>query len=213
MRWLALALGCALLVAGCGGGGREKTTPASTSADPGRDVFALLAASARAGNGTALAQLLTRRCRRPGSIRRLESNLEPFAHGYRVLVSERITHGFGLVAVSRRANAFALPLKLVGGRWFADVCGPMSIEALAPRPGSLAQVPQLEIGVHGRGADTAVLYVDGLTVQEPRLFSTATEAQVFANLPAPFGRGRHVAVAFVRSDGYAAAKAWTFDAR
>jgi len=206
-----------LAAAGCGGTDRSDSGTTATQAppaDPGRDVARALVEAARADDASAVRDLLTERAAaRPGAVARVLRELEPFEGGFRVLVSERITERYGVVALLRREHAYAFPLRLDGEGWKVDVGGPASIEILGPRPHRPELVAQIGVVVHGLGnAGTAVLYVDGVTL-DPRVAGDVRSFTVFANLAAPLTAGRHAAVAFGTRGDRAAARAWTFTAR
>jgi hypothetical protein len=233
MRLLLCALGLSVAVVAVGCGGEEgdgatstqTTTVASASQDPGLDavrqmiravgshdrvaLWGLLSAPARRGLGPTLPAF-----RRRGG-RELERRLRYFAaHPYRMVVSERITGRFGLIAIASGRIAFAAPLRLEHGTWKLEPGrGPLAIRAIGPEQGSVGRVRQIAYEVTGtpEGA-TAVLYVDGVTLLSKEAATTKT-ATVYSNLDAPLTPGLHNTVAFATHGDAAVAKAWTFLAR
>jgi hypothetical protein len=212
---LAVALSAAA-VSGCGGedGGSAQTTAAAAPvSDPGREVMQQLTAAARAQEVEAVEGLLSEASRRPGAASALLRRMRPFRNGYRVVVSERVTDEFGVVAVAHGPAALALTLKYEGGEWKVDTAGPLWIEILGPRPRERKKVGQIGVEVHGRGAGgDGLLWADGVSLLT-KAVTGPTAATVFANLAEPLTPGRHVAVAFADRGGDAAARAWTFVAR
>lgn len=203
-----------LSVAGCGGGGQGVPTTAATSAksaDPGRETMRTLVAAARARDQAAVEVLLSTRARRlPGEALRVLREARPFTSGYRVVVSEKITDHFGLVAVEHWPEALALSLRLEGDRWKVDTGQPLEIQVLGPLPGQRTVVGQVAVELHGREeGGAALLYLDGVTLIDKVAWGPES-ATVFANLDSKLERGRHVAVAFATRGDHAAARAWTF---
>jgi hypothetical protein len=205
-----------LLVAACAGheeSGGSTATPAPPP-DPGRDAARALVEAVQARDTSALRKLLTERAAaRPATVADLLRELRPFEAGYRVIVSERITDRYGVVAIVRQQHAYAVPLRLGGDDWKVDAGGPASIEILGPLPSRPERVAQIGVVVRGLGSGgDGVLYVDGVTLA-PRAASDARSFTLFANLEAPLTAGRHVAVAFATSGDRATARAWAFTAR
>lgn len=224
------ALLCLLVVlaavgAGCGGGGGA--APAETEerrpGDPGVDVVTRLVRAVRANDVAALWELLSEPSRRRagGNLRafgekdavELARQIRPFlTTGFDVVVSERITDVFGVVAVARDERAWAGALRLEDDEWKLELLGPVTIEVLGPRPGSRGSVGQIGVEVHGRGAEgNALLYLDGVSLVVRAAVGPAS-ATVFANLASRLAPGLHNAVAFASRGGNAAATAWTFRA-
>jgi len=142
----------------------------------------------------------------------LKRTLAPFAGGsLPVEVSEKIDDEFGLIALSRGEDAYAIPLRLEGDVWRVELRSPVRIDVLGPPPDSRGKFAQ-QIGVekHGAGgAGIAVLYLDGVTL-DATTSSDADSATIFANFESDLEPGRHTAVAFTSAAGEAAARAWTF---
>lgn len=169
-------------------------------------IWSLLSSESRRRAGGSVAAFRTTRAR--GLVR----TLGPFAPGYRVVVSQRITDRFGVVAIARGRRAYAVTLRLERGAWRVELPGRTSIEVLGPRPGSAGAVFQVGVEVHGSGVGEAVVYLDGATL-DPRIATAPSSATVFANLAGRLPRGRHTATVFVALGNNATARAWAFTAR
>jgi hypothetical protein len=233
MRIALCALGLAIvaLIAGCGSGGGQGAPPSATgtvaagSKDPGLDAVTRMIRAVRSRDRVAQWSLLSTSARRrlgptfPAFRRRggpeLERTLHSFlTHPFRKVVSERIIGRFGVVTIASGRNTFATPLRLEHGVWRLDLGeSPFSIRVLGPDPGSVSRVRQIAYEIHGapEGA-TAVLYVDGITLQSREAVARGT-ATVYANLETALAPGFHNAVAFATHGDSAAAKVWTFVAR
>ena len=221
-----LAVLLALVLAGCGRGdtASNTATPSETQApDPGRDVMSAFVAAAAARDAGAMWELLSEPSRRrygptleefeTGEARALRRTLAPYAAGaLPVEVSERIDDRFGVVALSRGKRAYASPLRLEGDTWKVELPGRLAIAVSGPPPGSKGKfADQIGVELVGRaGGGAAVLYLDGVTLPDPKIFSSPTRATVFANLPNGVAPGRHTVVVFATSGERAAARAWTF---
>jgi hypothetical protein len=219
---LVLVLALGFSATGCGSGGQtETTTSATTPADPGREVMgAFVDAAANKDAGAMWALLSKPSQRREGTVtkfakgraRALERTLAPFAGGtLPVEISENIGGGFGLVALSRGANAYAVPLRRESGTWRVELPGPLRIEVLGPPPGSRGKfVDQIGVETHGPGgAGVGLLYADGVTL-DAKSYSGPNSATIFANFATKLAPGRHTAVAYASTGKNAVAKAWTF---
>jgi hypothetical protein len=140
-----------------------------------------------------------------------------------VVVSERVTDVFGVVAIAgvRRAEgrreygAYGAALRLEQRVWRLELFGPVHIRPIGPDPGAGEKtVLQIASGISSRrgGAGTAVLWLDGVTLQ-PQVRGPSRSVTLFANLASPLARGRHNVVVFASGAKDAAAKAWTFSVR
>jgi hypothetical protein len=214
-----LILVALLALAGCGGDKQAATMPA---ADPGREVMEAFVAAAADGDAEGAWELLSEPAQRRAGptledferdeFPELKRKLAPFAEGpLPVEVSEKIDDVFGLVALSRGADAYATPLRLEGDAWRVELASPVRIDILGPPPDSRGEfVQQVGVEKHGAGgAGIAVLYLDGVTL-DAETFSDADSATIFANFESDLTPGRHTAVAFTSAAGEAAARAWTF---
>jgi hypothetical protein len=215
MRRAALLVALLAVVAsGCGGGAPD---------DPGAAVIAKLVDAAREGDAAAMWELLSPESRRrvgpteqtfaANHAKVLARKLAPFADGYELAVSEKITDGFGLVAIDHGRSAFAIPLRLDGNDWKVEHPGPVTVDVLGPRPGTRQPVGQVGVEVHAPGGVSGVslIYVDGSTL-DARTYSGPKGATVFANLPELLPAGQHTAVAYADLGDEAGATAWTFTA-
>jgi hypothetical protein len=206
---LGLVVTLALSVAACGGDGSEarpttRSVTVSVSKSPSPDeVVALFLINP-------LNAELSPESRGRVSIARLRSRYASFA-GAKVLVSQRITDEFGVVAVRKGTRAAAFALRLVGERWLIELGGPLTIEPLGPRPGAReAVVAQIGAELHDvRGSVTAVMWLDRQAL-DPKIYAGASRATVYASFDPPVDRGRHVAVVFAADLHEASATAWTF---
>lgn len=215
---LIVALSAAL--AGCGGS--EKAAAPATPPDPGRDVMGAFVDAAAAGDAETMWSLLSKPSqRRAGptleafeqrSARGLRRTLAPFAKGeLPVQVSANLDGRFGLVALSRGSNAYAVPLRREADVWRVELPGPLRIQVLGPPPGSRGKfVNQIGVETHGPGGSgLALLYVDGVTL-DVKTSAGPKAATIFANFSNTLEPGIHTAVAFSSNGRDAAARAWTF---
>jgi hypothetical protein len=227
-RLLLLVL--VLALAGCGGGDdhAQPTTirlqPAP--ADPGKAAVEAALAAAAAGKTDQLWGMLSTPTRR-----RLGPTLGRFRTGAggkladrlgslrnpRVIVSERITPEFGVVAVDGRRDGKrtveAFPLRLDGTSWKLELGGPVRIRPIGPLPGKhepvVAQIAAAVTGPGGSG--TAVMYLDGHT-ENPKVAGTSSNATLYANFEPALDPGRHTVVVFASDGQEAGATAWDFTA-
>ena len=219
-----------LALAACGGGD-DKAQPTTVRlepapADPGKAAVEAAVAAAAAGKTDELWGMLSSRSKqRLGpTLRRFEAgagaqlvrSLRSFRDP-KVIVSERITPEFGVVALDGRRNGKrtlrALPLRLEGTKWRLELRSPVKVRALGPLPGKrepvVAQVAAAVTGPGGSG--TAVMYLDGHT-ENPKVAGTSSNATLYANFEPPLDPGRHTVVVFASDGGDAGATAWDFTA-
>lgn len=207
-RLLLIAL---VLAAATGCGGEKSSTPD----DPGRATLAAFLHAAEEGDTDLMRGLLSLQSNRRLSVSelsRLAARLRPIARRYSLLVSERITDGFGVAAVSGPAGVYAAALRREGEDWRLEVGGPVTITPLGPDPGARdAVVQQIAAEIEGgRGSGDALFYLDGTVVPFTKTYTAATAFTALANLPSPVRRGRHSIVTFAHRGGSATALAWTF---
>jgi len=235
LRRLAPLALLAALLAGCGGGGDAAPPTAvvasprvtTSSGDPGKDAIDAFVAAARAGRADALWSMLsTATKRRLGPLARfrqreavdLAERLGSFGR-YDVIVSERITPEFGVVAIDgrrvvegrRERDVYATALRLEGSVWKVELRGPVHVRAVGPDPGAREDVvAQVAAAVSGQGGTgTAVVYVDGAT-ETPKVYGTATNSTLVVNFQPALDPGRHTVVVFGTVGRQAAATGWWF---
>ena len=131
MRRWALVL-VVLALTGCGGG--KSTAPTTvetvklpttttTSGDPGKDAIGAFVAAAKAGKTDAMWGMLSSAAKsrvgptlgefKSGAGGELADALSGFGD-YKVIVSERLTPEFGIVAIDDGKQVYAVPLRLEG---------------------------------------------------------------------------------------------------
>ena len=235
-RAALLTFALALVAAGCGGVESVETTApvttappvTTTSGDPGRDAIEAFAAAARANDAAALWSMLSTSAQqrlgpapaafRFGAARGLTASVGAFGT-YRVIVSERVTPEFGVVAIDGtqvvggklEESVYAVALRLEGTAWKIELGGPVKIRPLGPDPGARKQVvTQIADAVERpAGAGTAVTYLDGKALS-PRVTGPSSSSRMVADVGAGLDPGRHTVVAFAATDRDASATAWAF---
>jgi hypothetical protein len=221
LRAVVVAVFFSLLLTACGGD--DKQAAPTAAPDPGREVMAALVAAAADDDAETAWELLSQPSQRRAGptfqeferneFPELKRTLAPFAGGsLPVEVSEKIDDEFGLIALSRGDDAYAIPLRLEGNVWRVELRSPVRIDVLGPPPDSRGKfAKQIGVEKHGAGgAGIAVIYLDGVTL-DAETFSDADSATIFANFESDLEPGRHTAVAFTSAAGEAAARAWTFE--
>ncbi|HEX6762098.1 MAG TPA: hypothetical protein VF094_04795 [Gaiellaceae bacterium] len=114
---------------------------------------------------------------------------------------------WGVVLVDGRATA----VHLTNGAWRTDTSGRVEITVLGPRPGSLApRRPQIAAGLRA----PAPMVESGLWVDGQELVAkgggTPTNGTIYGAPAKPLRAGKHVAVAYARTDTTGTARAWSF---
>jgi hypothetical protein len=114
---------------------------------------------------------------------------------------------WGVVLVGPHAVA----VHLVDGVWKTDTSGRVKITILGPQPGSLApRRPQVAVGLKA----PAPMVESGLWVDGKELVAkgggSPTNGTIYGAPPAQLRPGRHVAVAYARTDATGTARAWSF---
>jgi hypothetical protein len=228
-RFLPIVL--VVVLAGCGGSDKAAQTttaprPVTTAApDPGKGAVDGLLGAAAAGRTEAIWGMLS-----SSSKQRLGPTLGEFKSGAggeltdslasfsspKVIVSERITPEFGVVAIDGRQNGkkavYAVPLRLEGTAWKLELGGPVKVRVLGPQPGSRGLVAQIAAAVTGPGGTgTAVMYLDGHT-ENPKVAGTTGNSTMYANFDQALAPGRHTVVVFASDGRNAGATAWAFTA-
>ena len=227
---MVLVVLVSVLLAGCGGSDKAApttTSPTTTSAapDPGKEAVDALLAAAAAGQTEAMWRMLSTESKdrlgptlgefKSGAGGELADSLGSFRNP-KVIVSERITPEFGIVAIDGRQNGkkavYAVPLRLEGTSWKLELGGPVKIRVLGPQPGSRGLVAQIAAAVSGPGgAGTAVMYLDGHT-ENPKVVGTSSNSTLYANFDQALDPGRHTVVVFASDGRNAGATAWAFTA-
>lgn len=105
----------------------------------------------------------------------------------------------------------AIAVHLVDGVWRTDTSGRVRITILGPQPGSLApRLPQIAVGLRA----PASMVESGLWVDGRELVAkgggTPTNGTIYGAPAKPLSRGKHVAVAYARTDTTGTARAWSF---
>lgn len=207
MRRVAATLLLAVALAGCGGDNKP--------ADPGRDVLGgFLQAAADHDTGAMREYLSPQSAKRfdDAELGALSRRLDSLSETHRFVVSERITDGFGVAVVATGADVYAAAFRKTGDDWGLELKGPVQITPLGPRPGARETgVAQVAVELHhAPGTGVALLYLDGQSLPDTRIYRQGDEATVFANLEAMASAGRHTVTAFATSGANASARAWTF---
>lgn len=229
-------IGAALLVAGCGGKSTLPTTrndlptrptTTTTSGDPGKDVIREFVAAAHAAKPAAMWRLLSTATKsRVGPFAQFRDHTATeLAEGvggfrdYKVIVSERITPEFGVVAIdgtkaaegTTERDVYAVAFRLEATDWKIELFGPVQVRPIGPDPGAhedvVAQVAAAVSGQAGNG--TAIVYVDGLT-ENPKIYGTGSNSTVVVNYDPALDPGRHTVVAFGTVGRQASATGWWF---
>jgi hypothetical protein len=239
VRRLAPALLAAVLLAGCGGKSATPTTtndfpprPATTPtpADPGKVIIEKFVAAAHASKPAALWRLLsTATKQRVGPFAKFRDHTAiELAEGvggfrnFKVIVSERVTPEFGLVAIdgtkaaegTTERDVYAVALRLEATEWKVELFGPVKVKPIGPDPGAhedvVAQVAAAVSGQAGEG--TALVYVDGLA-ENPKIYTTKSNSTVVVNYQPALDPGRHTVVVFGTVGRQASATGWWFTVR
>jgi hypothetical protein len=109
-------------------------------------------------------------------------------------------------------GAKATAYHLVAGRWHADRSGTVRITVLGPRPGTVA-APLPQVAAELRAPAPLVesgIWVDGKELAVKGGGLTPKRGTIYGAPAGSLKSGRHVAVAYARTDAHATAVAWTF---
>jgi hypothetical protein len=100
--------------------------------------------------------------------------------------------------------------RLVNNEWVPDKTGNVKIAILGPKGTSAAQ-PQVAAELTAKAPLVeSALWVDGVELLEKGGGLKPTRGTIYGTTVAPLNKGKHVAVAYARTAGHAAAVAWTF---
>ena len=239
-RLAVAATAAAAVASGCGGGGGGEAAethaerPPAVAAPQGRPdpaparVLARFVRAADRGDAAAMWALLTSETRatlgpaaafRAGTARDLAELLRDF-DVRRVVVSRTFDGGrTGVAALAgdrtvegeRDPFAYAGALERERGAWKLELGGAM-IDALEPEPYEPTDARPL---VRARAnvaepVDALAVWLDGRPLRPAKVERTPFTLSVSARPSRPLRDGRHDAVAFVATDGAAAAVAWPF---
>jgi len=216
-----LVAGVALLAAGCGG---SSSGPATTTEGPPSPAASLraLAAAAHAGDVGRVRALLTPSTPRAAAAEVVEG-LGSFPPRTKIVLAEQIDETWAVAALAgpRRAEGtreygtFAVPLRLVDGRWKAQLePGTIQLRPLGPKEGSVQGRAPTQVAAEFSALvaiDDAGLWLDGAAVSA-KSAGTAVRYTAYGATPA-LSPGFHTVVAFAETGGTAAANAWWFRVR
>lgn len=211
-RSLSACAAVALLAAalsGCGGAAKK------TTADPGRDVLTAFLRAAAHGDTAKMRTLLSPQTSQRFPDRKLAllaGRLSPLVDSYRLVVSERLTDTFGVVGVVHQPDSYAAAVRKTGDRWGLELGGPVRIIPLGPDPGAREKrVRQIAASIeNANGPGEALLYLDGLTLPEAKVYRLGSKLSIVVNLPIKVPAGSHSIVVFAGAGSNASARAWTF---
>jgi hypothetical protein len=229
-RIVVVLVAVAALVAGCGGKKEPesiqppiRTAPASE--DRGKPVIDALVRAAGIGDAKAIWDLLSTQSRQRlgpfdrfqgGAAKTIFDELSPFSHGpYQEVVSQRIVDEFGVISIVNASRIYAVALRLEGGSWRVELGSPVHIEPLGVVNARTTE-PVVQVGAEIRTSaqppalETALGWLDGLSLDQAKLAGTSKSATLYANLTSPIKSGRHTVVVFAGGAKDASAAAWTF---
>ncbi|HEY7398951.1 MAG TPA: hypothetical protein VH538_11655 [Gaiellaceae bacterium] len=114
---------------------------------------------------------------------------------------------WGVVLVGGRAIA----VHLANGAWHTDTSGRVRITILGPQPGSLApRRPQIAAGLEAPASMVeSGLWVDGQEL-DVKGGGTPTNGTIYGAPAKALRAGKHVAVAYARTDTTGTARTWSF---
>jgi hypothetical protein len=205
-----------------------QTTTAAASLEPAQRLGALerLLRAAAADDEPAMWAALSRVSRRrlgptladfrARGARGVRAGIAPFVQGsYRVILNTAADRGLGLVAIVRRNEAFAVPVRQEGRLWKVEIDPAFTVEAVRPLPGEqVLRRTQLFAEVSAPGKiDGAVMWFDGSFFYGRAYWSpNKKQMSIWGEAPQPLVSGRHTVVALATAGREAAANAWVFTA-
>ena len=107
-------------------------------------------------------------------------------------------------------GAHATAFHLVSGTWTPDRGGAVKIDILGPR-GKVASVPQFAVQLRANAPLVeSGMWVDGHDIPVKGGGLTPKRGTIYGAYGTPLAPGKHVAVAYGRTDTHGTAVAWTF---
>lgn len=215
---LVLAVLLAVAAAGCSLGSSDERTanpPATTPVRPDiRRALELFLDAAASVDGERVAEHVSRPTRERGE--EPDGGLRALARAddYDLVVAEAVSVDWGVAAIARGEEAYAVPFRLENGAWKVELGGPVRLRPIAPDPGAVkgvhAQVA-VEIAAEAPIAFGA-LYLDGAPVAPQGGGPSPRYVTIFGST-GELEPGVHVVVAFAQAGEEASATAWTFRVR
>ena len=191
-------------------------------------AFEQLLHAAAAGDEPAMWETLSRVSRRrlgptlsdfrARGARGVHDGVAPFAQAsHRVILNAPVDRGVGLVAVAKRTDALAVPVRRERGVWKVEIDPLFTVEPVRPLPrDQVLRRTQLSAEVSAPAKiDGAAMWFDGRFFLDARAYWSPNKQRmsIWGEAPQPLQNGRHTVVAFASAGGEAAANAWVFTAR
>jgi hypothetical protein len=143
---------------------------------------------------------------------------------FNVIVQQRIAPDVAVAAIAgeiragsrSQFTAYAVPLRLVGGKWLIQLGDPVELRPIGPTPGAtgVARTPQIAFGIIGKApVDGASMWIDGRQAKPEVGGKDARHLTAFLTASSPLDPGRHTVVAVATAGVSTAAIAWTFVTR
>ena len=175
-------------------------------------MWATLSGVSRRRLGPSLADFRSR------GARGVRAGVAPFARGsYRVILNAPVDQGLGLVAIAKRNDALAVPVRREHGAWKVEIDPIFTVEAVRPLPGDqVLRRTQLFAEVSAPGKiDDAAMWFDGRFFVEARGYWSPNKQRMslWGEAPQPLRKGRHTVIAFASTASETAANAWVFTVR
>jgi hypothetical protein len=133
----------------------------------------------------------------------------PATPGHLLGTGAKVLYSGGDWAVVTKGTT-AIATHLVDGTWRADRSGTVKLEILAPH-GRATRTPQIAVQMTGPSRLVEEgLWVDGVELIEKGGGLTPKRVTVYGSPDGKVSRGKHMAVAYGRTQGHGTAVAWTF---
>ncbi len=147
--------------------------------------------------------------------RGIRASVAPLAQApYRVILNTSVAQGLGLVAITARNDALAVPVRRERGRWKVEIDPLFTVEAVRPLPGErVRRRTQLAAEVSAPGKiDDAAIWLDGRFFHDARAYWSPNKQRlsIWGEAPQPLRKGRHTVIAFASTAEETAANAWVF---